>query len=339
MAKAKKALSMLLVVLMTMFTFMSYVPAKAASILPEVKFVGLENIPAAVGEEQTLILTSKYTGDVQYQVFYLQRDDASKKSEEGWESLGDWTVPADAKTPVEVKVPADTITKAGNYSFAVRVKEADTEGTYSNKYGRYDSAYAFNYVFKDEPVEGLKAAKLEKNEIAAGEKFVISGLKDGESYRLFTLNEDRTPRWDKEPVAESTTDKIEWTAPKKGNYVLDLQLMKDGKPDAVKLFNVKVTDEKPVEVTEISAITEPSKQALVGKNVEVQVKTNPGGIVVFNVGAPVGSSNTNFEKEIKAGEDGVATLTYTRNTPDADTITVYAKNDATIRTSDRKSVV
>ena len=253
MAKAKKALSMLLVVLMTMFTFMSYVPAKAASILPEVKFVGLENIPAAVGEEQTLMLTSNYTGDVQYRVFYLQRDDSSKKVVEGWKALGDWTPAADAKTPVEVKVPAGTITKAGNYSFAVRVKMAGTDGTYTNNYGGYDSAYAFDYVFKAEPTEGLKSAKLEKNEVVAEEKFVISGLTAGESYRLFTLNEDRTPRWDKDPVATSVTDKIEWAPAEAGNYVLDLQLMKDGKPGAVKLFNVKVTP-KPTELkAEVSA--------------------------------------------------------------------------------------
>lgn len=256
MAKAKKALSMLLVVLMAMFTFMSYVPAKAASILPEVKFVGLENIPAAVGEEQTLMLTSNYTGDVQYRVFYLQRDDASKKQVEGWKALGDWTPAADAKTPVEVKVPAGTITKAGNYSFAVRVKIAGTEGTYSNNYGGYDSAYAFNYVFAAEATEGLKAAKLEKNEVVAGEKFVISGLKAGESYRLFTLNENRAQRWDKDPVATSVTDKIEWAPAEAGNYVLDLQIMKDGKVDAVKLFNVKVAP-KPAElkVESVSSIS------------------------------------------------------------------------------------
>ena len=255
--KARKALSMLLVVLMTMFTFMSYVPAKAASVLPEVKFVGLENIPAAVGEDQKLMLTSDYTGKVQYQIFYLQRDDSTKKVVEGWEKLNDWTPAADAKTPVEVKVPAGTITKAGNYSFAVRVKIADTEGTYHNDYGRYDSAYAFDYVFQDKATEGLKSAKLEKTEnIVEGDKVVISGLKDGESYKLFTLNEDRTPRWDKDPVAESKTDKIEWTATAAGNYVLDLQLRdKDNKVTAIKLFNVKVAA-KPAElkVESVSAI-------------------------------------------------------------------------------------
>ena len=268
--KARKALSMLLVVLMTMFTFMSYVPAKAASVLPEVKFVGLENIPAAVGEDQKLMLTSDYTGKVQYQIFYLQRDDSTKKVVEGWEKLNDWTPAADAKTPVEVKVPAGTITKAGNYSFAVRVKIADTEGTYHNDYGRYDSAYAFDYVFQDKATEGLKSAKLEKTEnIVEGDKVVISGLKDGESYKLFTLNEDRTPRWDKDPVAESKTDKIEWTATAAGNYVLDLQLRdKDNKVTAIKLFNVKVAA-KPAELKVESVSANNLKQVFVEFNGKV----------------------------------------------------------------------
>jgi len=208
--------------------------------LPSVGFVGIMNSEAKFGEKQKLTFTSKnYSGKVQYKVFYIQRDrneviDASK-----WSVLTDWTEPVDASQPFEIEIPETLASKPAKYDFAVRVKAAGTEGTVENKYGGFDDAYLFNYVFKSESNANADAVKIDKVEAKVGEKVTITG-NEGVNYRLFTFKEGRKDRWDSSPVSVGST--LDWTPEEAGDYVLDVQVMDGNNVAAWKLITVKVVE-------------------------------------------------------------------------------------------------
>jgi len=208
--------------------------------LPSVGFVGIMNSEAKFGEKQKLTFTSKnYSGKVQYKVFYIQRDkdeviDASK-----WSVLTDWTEPVDASQPFEIEIPETLASKPARYDFAVRVKTAGTEGTVKNKYGGFDDAYLFRYVFKSESNANADAVKADKVEVKLGEKVTITG-NEGVNYRLFTFKEGRKDRWDSSPVSVGST--LDWTPEEAGDYVLDVQVMDGDNVVAWKLITVKVVE-------------------------------------------------------------------------------------------------
>ena len=295
MAKAKKALSMLLVVLMTMFTFMSYVPAKAAEVLPKVAHVMIVDNPAKFGVEQKLYLTSKgYTGDVQYKVFYIQRDADVKTDASKWTVLTDWTQPVKATDFTEIKVPANVADKAARYDFAVRVKKAGTDGTIANTLGGYDDAYLFRYIYSDASDADLSAVKAEKESYAVGEEVKFTGVKDG--YEYFQVKEDGSARANnKNMFVQLAGNSFKPTTA--GEYVFEIR-----KADKSAWTFVKVNVVDKLQVESVSAIKANQIKVVLNKSVDT-AKTS---IVVKK-----GSISTNISKTEWTEEKNAVVLTTT----------------------------
>jgi hypothetical protein len=83
MQKLTKKLSLVMVALMTVFTALSYMPAKAATVVPKVQFVGEQKTEFNAGERITFNLNAaNYGGRVQYRVVLW--NDAKKSYSDLW---------------------------------------------------------------------------------------------------------------------------------------------------------------------------------------------------------------------------------------------------------------
>jgi len=77
-----------------------------------------------------------------------------------------------------------------------------------------------------------------------------------------------------------------------------------------------------------------STQASVGSLVTFSTKVSkPDTEVVFNIGSSLDNTNSNIEKVVKSDSNGLATLKYTRNKPDVDTVVAYTKANPKMRTN------
>lgn len=83
MQKLTRKLSLVMVALMTVFTALSYVPAKAATVVPQVQFVGEQKTEFTAGERITFNLNAaNYGGRVQYRVVLW--NDTTKSYSDLW---------------------------------------------------------------------------------------------------------------------------------------------------------------------------------------------------------------------------------------------------------------
>lgn len=225
MRNFKKSTSIFVTLFMMLSLFLGEIPVRAevAGTSPMISFVGLSNNPALAGTPQQFYLTaSGYSGDVQYQIFYIDANNPNRTDPLRWTKVQDWTTPTNATVPFTYNVPA---LSTGDYSFAIRVKRAGfTSGMtlYSNAAGEYDDAYAFNYSFKTSTSLDVSSIAVSKTSPAVGEKVTITGLKGGSSYRVFSFNEASQGKWLYVGAGTSTVD---WTPSLAGSYILDVQIL------------------------------------------------------------------------------------------------------------------
>jgi hypothetical protein len=225
MRQIKKTLSIFMAALFVMAGFLGNVTAKAAvTVLPEVTFVGVEHSPLVVGDTETFTVSSKFEGLVQYRAFLY-----SEKTNKWTELTSGYTEAKDAKTVVEL--PKTEKFELGKYKLSVWVKQAGVTGkTFSKVYkDSYDSYYvaSLNCVSRDNAnrvyADGVMSVKQEglKVTINSSDFAGLAGIEGPYKLKLNYFN-PTTGTW----TANATQygDKIEYTFPKAGTYVLDVHV-------------------------------------------------------------------------------------------------------------------
>ena len=221
MKQIKKTLSIFMAALFVMAGFLGNVTAKAADVvLPAINFVGVEHSPLVVGDTETFTVTSSYEGEVQYRAFLY-----SEKTDKWTELTAGYTVAKDAKEVVSL--PKTSAFELGKYKLSVWVKRAGETGknfskAYNDSYDSYYVAY-LNCVNKDDAnrvyANGDMNVKVDGLKVTIDKIEGISGIEGPYQYRLHYFN-PATGEWTKN--ATEYADKVEYTFPKAGTYVLDV---------------------------------------------------------------------------------------------------------------------
>lgn len=228
--KKKFQFSMIILTMLVVAFSFSFTEAKAESVLPKIEFVGVDHSPLVEGDTESFYMTTDYNGQVQYQILM------NKIGTDKWSDITEGYLPAvDGKKPCEFSYM--TPFEFGKYKLSVRIRKANTDGTKSDVIGKYDSQYEFrlNCVKKDDNNRVYLNGdilnddmNILKENLMTGEKIVIkevnniSGMKGPYTYKIhyYDCNEGK---WH---ISESEYgNKLEWTAPKPGVYILDLWAM------------------------------------------------------------------------------------------------------------------
>ena len=227
MVKFKKRLSSALAVVLTAFTCLSAVPAKAAEVTPKVTFVGVEHSPLVVGDTETFFVSSVGTEKVQYRVFQ------NKIGTDKWEELTKgYTTAANANEISSINGLAKY--EAGKYKLSIWVKKAGSQGKFINKNGDYDSYYVayLNCVSKDNNNRVYSSGDMgvEKDSYVVGETVKVTGIKDISgmnspyTYKLHIYDVNNNV-WTMDKSDYRDKDSLTWIADKPGTYVLDVWAM------------------------------------------------------------------------------------------------------------------
>jgi hypothetical protein len=127
--------------LFNIFTF----KVSAVESLPEISMVSLNHVPFVEADSNEFFITSsKYSGNVQYQLFYINEKTMTKWEIYNAPGMTDgWTGPVNPKEPLKLDLSSLNL-KTDKYRFAIRVRRYGVPGKYKNPYGDYDYAYPFN---------------------------------------------------------------------------------------------------------------------------------------------------------------------------------------------------
>jgi hypothetical protein len=263
MRQIKKTLSIFMAALFVMAGFLGNVTATAAvTVLPEVTFIGVEHSPLVVGDTETFTVTSKYEGLVQYRAFLY-----TEKTNKWAELTTGYTVAADAKTVVSL--PKTSAFELGKYKLSVWVKKAGTTGITTTALGSYDNYLVanLNCVSRDNAnrvyADGVMDVKQEGLKITINNSDFkgLTGIAGPYKLKLHYFN-PTTNTWTKDATVYG--DKIEYTFPKAGTYVLDVHVntlksttWAKGGYESWKLKTITVTDNATVKVfdTTVKAAT------------------------------------------------------------------------------------
>jgi hypothetical protein len=263
MRQIKKTLSIFMAALFVMAGVLGNVTAKAAvTVLPEVTFIGVEHSPLVVGDTETFTVTSKYEGLVQYRAFLY-----TEKTNKWAELTTGYTVAADAKTVVSL--PKTSAFELGKYKLSVWVKKAGTTGIKTTALGSYDNYLVSNVncVSRDDAnrvyANGVMDVKQEGLKVTINNSDFkgLTGIEGPYKLKLHYFN-PTTSTWTKDATVYG--DKIEYTFPKAGTYVLDVHVntlksttWAKGGYEAWKLKTITVTDNATVKVfnTTVAAAT------------------------------------------------------------------------------------
>ena len=149
--------------------------------VPKVAIVSLDHYPFVEGDKNEFFISSeKYTGLVQYQLFYTCQTTMGSN----WELINNeqmensWTKPVNAHEPIKVDISSLNL-KSDFYRFAIRVRRVGVEGRYKNQYGDYDDAYPFNVTVSKEADINLGGNMvLSKTDFAKNDNLIISGVEN-----------------------------------------------------------------------------------------------------------------------------------------------------------------
>ena len=223
MRQIKKTLSIFMAALFVFAGILGNVTTNAAvTVLPEVTFIGVEHSPLVVGDTETFTITSKYEGLVQYRAFLY-----SAKTNKWTELTSGYTVAADAKTVVTL--PTTKAFELGKYKLSVWVKKAGTTGIKTTALGSYDNYLVanLNCVSRDNAnrvyADGVMDVKQEGLKVTINNSDFkgLAGIEGPYLLRLHYFN-PTTGNWTKN--ATQYADKIVYTFPKAGTYVLDVHV-------------------------------------------------------------------------------------------------------------------
>jgi hypothetical protein len=151
-----------------------------AQTTPKISIVSLDHVPFVEGDNNEFYISAKnYTGQVQYQLFYIQ-ESAMKdwKLIDNSDMTNGWTNPIDAQTPSIVDI-SNLNLKADKYRFAIRVRRVGVKGLNQNKYGDYDDVYPFTLnVDKASDINLNSNMRIDKTEFSQSENLIIDGIND-----------------------------------------------------------------------------------------------------------------------------------------------------------------
>jgi hypothetical protein len=154
------------------------VPFKIYKPTPKISIVSLDHVPFVEGDNNEFYISAKgYTGQVQYQLFYIQESIMKEwKLIDNANMTNGWTNPIDAQTPINVDISGLNL-KADKYRFAIRVRRVGVKGLKENSYGDYDDAYPFNLdVVKNADIKLSDNINIEKTNFTKSENLVINGV-------------------------------------------------------------------------------------------------------------------------------------------------------------------
>ncbi|WBW99118.1 DUF5050 domain-containing protein [Oceanirhabdus sp. W0125-5] len=219
--------------------------------LPKVAIVGLEHSPFVVGDENEFYISSKnFDGEVQYQLFYTNKEQMGDK----WEIINDqymidgWTAPAKYNKPVKVDLTNLNL-KAGYYRFAIRVRRVGYKGKYQNSYGDYDNAYPFMITVMDSSNTTLNGDMItNKIEFKKNDNLVIEGVESetkDTQYKLHLYDVDNN-KWLTNLTEYSEKVEYDLSNVPEGTYLVDIWSRESNssrKYDGWKLKLINVTTE------------------------------------------------------------------------------------------------
>ena len=145
---------------------------------PKVAIVSLDHVPFVEGDNNEFYISAKdYTGQVQYQLFYIQESVMKEwKLINNVDMVNGWTKAIDGQTPITVDI-SNLNLKADKYRFAIRVRRVGVQGLKQNNYGDYDDAYPFNLdVAKSANIQLNGNINIEKTNFSNTENLVINGV-------------------------------------------------------------------------------------------------------------------------------------------------------------------
>jgi Leucine-rich repeat (LRR) protein len=176
--KKKWLASTFFMLLLSIFLISTFENEVLGLTTPKVAIVSLDHVPFVEGDNNEFYISAaQYTGEVQYQLFYIQESTMSTWALiENEDMVDGWTKAVDAKTPTIVSI-SNLQLKADKYRFAIRVRRVGVKGLKSNSYGDYDDAYPFNLdVVKKATIELSGNVNIEKTDFSNSENLIINGV-------------------------------------------------------------------------------------------------------------------------------------------------------------------
>ena len=135
----RKIISNLLIVCFLTLRFSNLAYGEEAKTIPKINLVTIDHS----GESEIINIDSSAEGEIQFQVFYTKKDDGVNWLKMDLTNLVDgWTTPTSQFNNYQIDI-SELNLNTRDYRFAIRVKNANTNGTINNKWGSYDSAYSF----------------------------------------------------------------------------------------------------------------------------------------------------------------------------------------------------
>ncbi|MBZ9635674.1 trypsin-like peptidase domain-containing protein [Clostridium sp. FP1] len=178
--KRRNLTSGFFMILLTVVLLSTFKIQVFAQITPKVSIVSLEHSPFINGDKNEFYISAKnYTGQVQYQLFYLQESVMKDwKLINNVDMINGWTNPIDAQAPIIVDITNLNL-KADKYRFAIRVRRVGVKGLNQNKYGDYDDAYPLHFeVFKNAKIELNGSMEIGKTQLSQEDILTINGVEN-----------------------------------------------------------------------------------------------------------------------------------------------------------------
>lgn len=224
--------------------------------IPEIAMASLEHYPFVEGNSNKFFIASKkYSGQVQYQLFYNCKTtmDSKWKLVNNKYTVKGWTRSVSGNMPIIFDI-SDLKLKADYYRFAIRIRRVGERGKYSNEYGDYDYAFPFALnVVKNSNIDLNSEMLIEKFQYTRNEKLIIDGVKNNSQNSQYKLHlyDVKNNRW----LTELTQykNKIEYNLRKipQGIYVVDIwakESNSSSKYDGWKLKIINVNSEESDEI-------------------------------------------------------------------------------------------
>ena len=193
---------------------------------PKIGIVSLDHVAFVQGNNNEFYISAKdYTGQVQYQLFYIQESVMKEwRLINNQDMVNGWTNPMDAQAPTIVDISSLSL-KTDKYRFAIRVRRVGVKGLHENKYGDYDDAYPFNLdVVKNTTVELSGNMNIEKTNFSKSENLVINGvgsLTKDIQYKLH-LFDVKNNKWLTDLTGYNTSVNYSLKNIPEGTYIVDL---------------------------------------------------------------------------------------------------------------------
>jgi hypothetical protein len=310
--------------------------------IPKISIVSLDHVPFVEGDNNEFYISAKdYTGQVQYQLFYIQESVMKEwKLINNVDMVNGWTNPVDAQAPIIIDI-SNLNLKADKYRFAIRVRRVGVQGLKQNSYGDYDDVYPFNLdVAKNANIKLGDNINIERVDFSKNESLVINGvgnLSNDVQYKLH-LFDVKNNKWLTDLTEYNTSINYSLKNIPEGIYIVDLWVKNSqskSKYDGwkLKVINISNTIIKDIPIVkEVSEITLGLDNVVMNANKTKELSVNIKPEDATNKEIKWTSSNINIVS-VKGGvltarALGKATITATSNNGKIAEVGVYVSSNA-----------